>query len=141
MSRRGEAGHRVPGLEGRCGRAWPGLRPCTHAEAHAGLSRPGAPCASGPVPMHVMFLGKVLGSVLWSPPFCPLSPVSDAALFWPVFTSLLSPLSVLRLHCCLQASSSCGGLSSAERRPWHVGSVAEAHGLRGPEAHAVFSDQ
>ena len=107
MSQRGGAGHRVPGLEGRCGRAWPGLRPCAHVEAHAGLGRPGAPWASGPVPMCAHVSGKSTWASTVVAPLCPLPPVSDATSSGPC--SVLS-VSSLHLHRCLQASSSCGSL-------------------------------
>lgn len=67
----------------------------------------------GQCPCAFMFLGKVLGPVLWSPPL--LSPVPCewrrlilARVQFPSVSSLL------RLRRCLQASSSCGGLCRAQ---------------------------
>lgn len=136
-SRRCKAGRRTPGLEGRGGRAWPGLR-CVptwkRALASAGPSsvRLGASGHTSPS----FWEGTCSG--LWPPPFCPLR--LTALCLGPCLASFCL---VGRRWVCTAAC----GLPPVQRpllcgaRPWSVRPAAEARGLRGPVARGVFLGQ
>lgn len=100
-----------PGLEGRRGRAWPGLRRVpTWKQARSCV------CLWASARARSGFWERSLGQYCGHPP---LSPASDAALFWPVFSFLLSPLcGVCAAACGLRPAGAASPLQGSGPGAW-----------------------